>query len=294
MRNGGRWCGIITIMKFVDPRNDVAFKKIFGSEEKTEILIGFLNAVLDLEGDKAIQSVQLRNPYQTPRLQDLKQSILDINATDQRGVSFIVEMQVENVSSARKRFTYYVAKAYSSQIERGDDYPKLNQVIFVGILDFVLFENRESSGYRSRHQILDTETHAQELEDIEFNFIELPKFQKEKGQIEDILDKWIYFIKHAEDLEVVPEHVEEPELRAAYEMANQFGWNKADLEVYDYRGIKIQDERGALELAQERGRTEGQTEANRATARRLLEMGLGVPEITQATGLSEEEINSLS
>lgn len=35
-------------MKFVNPRNDVAFKKIFGNEEHKEILIAFLNAVLDL------------------------------------------------------------------------------------------------------------------------------------------------------------------------------------------------------------------------------------------------------
>ncbi|MEM7125194.1 MAG: Rpn family recombination-promoting nuclease/putative transposase [Chloroflexota bacterium] len=110
-------------MKFVNSKNDVAFKKIFGGEEKTEILISFLNAVLNLEGDKEIQSIQLQNPYQTPRLEQLKLSILDIHATDKRGINFIIEMQVENVASAKKRFTYYVAKAYSSQIERGDDYP---------------------------------------------------------------------------------------------------------------------------------------------------------------------------
>ena len=30
-------------MKFADPKNDIAFKKIFGDENKTEVLISFLN-----------------------------------------------------------------------------------------------------------------------------------------------------------------------------------------------------------------------------------------------------------
>jgi len=33
-------------MKFVDPKNDFAFKKIFADETKKEILISLLNAIL--------------------------------------------------------------------------------------------------------------------------------------------------------------------------------------------------------------------------------------------------------
>ncbi len=43
-------------MKFVNPKNDVAFKKIFGDEHQTSILISFLNATLDLHGEYQIQS----------------------------------------------------------------------------------------------------------------------------------------------------------------------------------------------------------------------------------------------
>ncbi len=65
-------------MKFVNPKNDVAFKKIFGSADKTNILISFLNAVLCLTGYKEIHTVELLNPYQTPKLASLKNTILDI------------------------------------------------------------------------------------------------------------------------------------------------------------------------------------------------------------------------
>ncbi|MDM8532659.1 Rpn family recombination-promoting nuclease/putative transposase [Anaerolineales bacterium HSG25] len=279
-------------MKFVTPRNDVAFKKIFGSEDKTEILIGFLNAVLDLTGDKAIQSITILNPYQTPRLESLKLTILDVRAVDKRGVTFIVEMQIAHVAGAKKRFLYYTSKAYSSQISRGEDYPKLNQVIFIGVLDFVLFETDKPrfDRYVSRHQILDTETHQQEFTDLEFNFIELPKFKKKEGELETLLDKWVYFIKHADDLEVIPSHaVGDSALESAYHAADQFGWNKKDLEAYDYRGIKIQDERGALQLAEERGERRKALE----TARNLLKMGLRLEQISEATGLLIDELNQL-
>jgi len=286
-------------MKFVNPRNDVAFKKIFGSEEKSEILIAFLNAVLDLSGERAIRTVRILNPYQTPKIETLKMTILDVEAIDNRGVTFIVEMQIEHVASARKRFTYYTAKAYSSQIERGEDYPRLNQVIFIGILDFNLFENDH---YLSRHQILDTVTHRQELQDLEFNFIELPKFNKGSDEINTVLDKWIYFIKYADDLEVVPAHVDEPALQSAYQAANRFGWSKEDLAVYEYRGIKIQDAGGALEYAEQKGwqrgwqggRQSGLQEGSQnqalETARRMLARGYRPAEIAEVTGLSLEQI----
>ena len=35
-------------MQFVDVKTDIAFKKVFGGEQHKEILIGFLNAMLDL------------------------------------------------------------------------------------------------------------------------------------------------------------------------------------------------------------------------------------------------------
>jgi len=36
-------------MKFIDPKTDFAFKRIFGSEESNEILISFLNALLSFK-----------------------------------------------------------------------------------------------------------------------------------------------------------------------------------------------------------------------------------------------------
>ncbi len=278
-------------MKFVDPRNDVAFRKIFGSEHKTEILISFLNAVLDLTGDREIETVQILNPYQTPRIADLKYTILDVKATNKRGVTFIVEMQVENTEALKKRFTYYIAKSYVSQIERGEDYPKLDQVIFIGVLDFALFEGKD---YLTRHLILNTKTHEQELKDLEFNFIELPKFITEESELETNLEKWVYFIKYAGDLEVVPESADFEEIQTAYEEAKCFNWDKEDLEVYEYRGMKIQDARGAIQLATQKGIQKGEHKKATETARKMLADGLDHAAVIKYTGLAPTEIAALA
>ena len=67
-------------MKFADPKNDIAFKKIFGDENKTEVLISFLNSILDFKNTKQIKSLTILNPYQIPQLKDYKNTVLDIKA----------------------------------------------------------------------------------------------------------------------------------------------------------------------------------------------------------------------
>jgi len=277
-------------MKFVNPKNDVAFKKIFGSEEKKEILISFLNAVLDLSGDREIEDIEILNPYQTPKIEVLKYTLLDIRAKNKRGVTFIVEMQVENVAAYAKRFLYYASKAYVSQIERGEDYPKLNQVIFIGILDFTGFNGED---YLTRHLILNSQSYEHESKDLEFNFIELPKFNKSEAELETVLDKWVYFLKNAADLEVIPANTDTPALQSAYEIANQFGWTPEELEAYDYWGMKAQDARGSVEAARKDGWQEGHQEGRIEIIRKMLDKGHDLTEISELTGLSVAELKRM-
>ncbi|MGE5343051.1 MAG: Rpn family recombination-promoting nuclease/putative transposase [Candidatus Omnitrophota bacterium] len=276
-------------MKFVDPRNDVAFKKIFGNENKKEILISFLNNILNFAGtSKEILDITIKNPYQVPRLEGLKESILDVMAIDKRGIHYIVEMQVIHTNALDKRIMYYTSKAYCQQLKKAEEYPKLNQVIFLGFLDFIFFENNPN--YASRHLILDVETKENHFQDFELHFVELPKFTKDLGEIENVKEKWIYFVKNAVNLEMIPKEMEEPkEIREAFEVANQFGWTKDELEVYDYVGMHIQDERGRVIQA----KIEGGKEKTKEIAKGMREEGIDVDMISKITGLTNEEILKL-
>ncbi len=236
-------------MKFVDIKNDIAFRKIFGNENKKEILISFLNAVLKLEKQNKIKTITLLNPFQLPKIQGLKVTVIDVKATDEKGNIFIIEMQLTDKKGLDKRIQYYGAKGYASQIESGDEYLKLKPMIFIGILDFDYFE---SPNYISRHLIMDSETGERKFKDLEFNFIELQKFTKQLSQIDNLVDKWVYFIKNSENLEVIPENINDSGLLTAYKDAEKHNWTKAELEEYEYAQMREQDERGEIELAEER------------------------------------------
>jgi predicted transposase/invertase (TIGR01784 family) len=290
---------------FVDPKNDVAFRKIFGDENKKEILISFLNNILEFANtDKEIIDITIKNPYQVPKLKELKETILDIKAVDKRNIHYIIEMQVFHTTAFEKKVLYYVSKAYYQQLNRAEDYPRLNQVIFLGFLDFKLFKTNPD--YATRHLILDEKTNEHHFQDFELNFVELPKFTKALEELEDIKDKWIYFVKNAGDMTMIPHELEEPkELREAFEVAKQMSWSKEELEAYDDRGIYIQDERGRLDYALEEGKRigvdegkkegikEGEKNKAKEMAKAMKKEGEPVEKILKYTGLARKEIEVL-
>jgi predicted transposase/invertase (TIGR01784 family) len=302
------------MMSFADVKNDVAFHKIFVNEHRTESLISFLNAILEWEDDQRIVSVTILNPFQLPKLADGKAIILDVKATDQAGRTYIVEMQVAAVEGFEKRVLYYFATSYSDQIQRGDLYRELKPVIFIGILDFIFTKNPH---YLSRNQVRDVETNEQTLSDVEFNFIELPKFTKTPNELQTLADKWIYFIKNAELLNVIPDNVNDEGLESAYREANKHTWTRRELANYDYSYMREEDERARMDYAinvasreareegmregieqgieqgMEEGMEEGIYTTQRDIARKMIASGLDTTLISTLTTLSLEQIEQL-
>lgn len=269
-------------MHFVDIKNDIAFRKIFGNENKKIILISFLNAVMKLRERDAIEDVEILNPYQLPIIKNLKASIIDVKARDKKGKTYIIEMQVAEPDGLDKRLLYYSSKEYSQQIESGEYYTQLKPVIFIGIFDFHFTEGQK---YLSHHAVCDVENGERRIKDMDFYFIELPRFNKPLVDLVEVTDKWIFFIKEAENLEVIPENVDDEGLKAAYQDANKYSWTKEELDAYDYSAMREQDERGKITAAEKRAKIE--------TAKGLKKLGVSFEIIREATGLSDEEIDNL-
>jgi predicted transposase/invertase (TIGR01784 family) len=243
-------------MKFIDPKNDLAFKKIFGNSKKKNILISFLNAVLDLTGKKQIKDVTVLNPYQIPKLEGLKETVLDVRAVDKTGKEFIVEMQIRKKEDFTKRSLYYTAKTYTSQLKKGEDFNSLRPVIFIGILNFKIFPEKD---FLSRHLIINIDSQKQHLKDFEFNFIELPKFNKTESQLKTIIDQWIYFLKETPNLKIIPKHLNH-DLAEAYETANQNTWTEEELEVFEYWELEANTETNLQEKKYKEGVKKGKDE----------------------------------
>lgn len=269
-------------MKFVDVKNDIAFRKIFGNKKKTQILISFLNAVLQLEGKQRIVTVRIENPYQFPRIAGEKSSIIDVRATEDSGRQFVVEMQVAEPDGFDKRVQYYASRDYSMQISSGDDYIKLKPTVFIGILAFSYFKG---SDYLSYHSLLDEKTYENKLKDIRFAFIELTKFKKKEHELISLIDKWTYFIKNAPKLEVIPDSVDDEGLREAYMDADKHTWKKEELIAYDNALIAEQDEKGKITAAEKKRVIQ--------IARNMKKEGEPIDKIMKYTGLTEREINEI-
>ena len=103
----------MSLGKFLDPKNDFAFKRIFGSARNKGILVHFINDMLRFTGDNAVVEVVLLKTIQDPEIASKKQSLVDVLCTDQKGSQYIIEMQVAKTKGFEKRAQYYAAKAYS-------------------------------------------------------------------------------------------------------------------------------------------------------------------------------------
>ena len=131
---------------FADPRTDFAFYRIFGTEEHKDVLLGFLNHVLELDEAHRIVEVHLLTAEQRPKVKEIKNSIVDVKCKDARGTIYVVEMQVAHVEAFEKRVVYNVAKAFVNQLGVGQDYPALNDVVGVTICEFELWPEDKVEG----------------------------------------------------------------------------------------------------------------------------------------------------
>ena len=204
-------------------------------------------------------------------------------------------MQVLNVAGFEKRVLYNACKAYAGQIQRGEDYQLLTDVIAITITDFVMFEELPELINKFH---LREKTGQIYSDDLELVFAELPKFQKNEQELNTVLDRWFYFLRHAGDLKVVPETLQtEPAIVHAFEIANKSGLDEDELEAQERREMFIQDQRGAILFAEkralERGMEKGKAEERLRIARALLDLTSDDAVIADKTNLPLATIQQL-
>ena len=300
----------MSITKFLDPKNDVAFRRIFGSEKNKDILIHFINDILELKDRDKIKEITFLPTIAVPEIAAKKQSVVDVLCKDENGVQLIIEMQVAPQEGFEKRAQYYAAKAYSRQLNKGKKegarYIDLKAVIFIAISDNIIFKDKIF--YKSDHIILDKESYAHDLKDFSFTFIELPKFKiTDINLLTNIVEKWCFFFKNADK-------TSEADLRKligsdnvierAYDELNQFNWTEDELLTYEQETKRIMDNQAAEDYkinqikqqiveAEEKGKAEGKVERDIEIAKNLLSQNIDINTISTATGLSIADIHKL-
>lgn len=314
-------------MKYLNPRADLTFKRIFG--EHPDLVMSLLNALLPLKEGEEITEIEYLPAELVPDNPMRKYSIVDVRCRDKQGRQFLVEMQMLWSPEFRQRVLFNASKAYVRQLGKGSQYELLQPVYSLNIVN-ELFEPT-LDGYYHHYALVHVEHTDRIIEGLQLIFVELPKFTPHTFAEKRMQVLWLRFLTEIdEDTRQVPDELlAQPEIKKALEVVEESAFSEAELAGYDYfwdmvrvdkmftegalrRGLKEGLEKGeaeglakglakglaqgkaeGLEEGKAKGLAEGKAESLRMVASNLKKQGVDIATIIAATNLDEETINKL-
>lgn len=282
--------------KYVNPKADLTFKKVFG--EHKDLLVSFLNALLPLQSGQEIVEVEYLPSELVPDNPDKKDTIVDVHCTEKSGYQFIVEMQMYWTDLFKRRTLFNTSKAYVRPAEKGMDYRDLKPIYTLSLINDVAFPELPEEFY---HEFLPTHRqHPDEtIDDMCMVFVELPKFRPASWADKKMAVLWLRFLTEIDEhtREVPAELASDALVAKALQLVEESAYTDAELRAIDKYWDAVSRERTSLNAAVEKGRAEGRaegrTEGVMQTARNLKQLGVPAETIAQATGLSPEDIHAL-
>ena len=288
--------------RFINPFTDMGFKRIFGQEVNKNLLIDFLNNLL--EGEKRIIDITFLDKEQLATAADDRSCIYDIYCENENGERFIVEMQNRGHRNFKERAIYYLSRTIANQGRKGPDWMfDLKAVYGVFFMNFHL-ESRQTK-FRTDVSLRDMRTNKPFSDKMRFIFLDLPAFTKDEETCETDFERWIYVLKNMEILQRMPFKARKSVFEELEKIADISALSKEDQEKYEhiikvYRDNLVTEqwaiEKGlekGLKKGLEEGRKEGIEIERLKNARGMKAKGYPLEDIAQITGLSVEEIQKL-
>ncbi len=271
--------------RLLSPLVDFLFKRLFGDEERTDILIAFLNGIFDDAGAPRVTSVQLLNPYIDKDALTDKMSVLDIVARTDQAMLIDIETQIRNTGEMREQSLYYWTKLYESQLHEGETYHTLHPAIAINVLDFVEIPNDRV------HNVfqLCNQDGVMLTDHLTIHFLELPKLAQGTPREQSALIRWLAFLKAQtkSDREVLVKG--DPIMEKALNTLEFLSHDEQTRQRYEARQKALHDYATAIETAKRAGREEGKEDM----VRRMLVAGLPIEQIAAITGLPIADITAL-
>jgi len=273
--------------KFLDPKSDIVFKKIFG--QNADLVKSFLNGIMPFKEGSLIETVSYLPAEQTPRIPSLKNTIVDVKCTDQSGRVFIIEMQMSCSTNFTKRLLFGVSKAYVQQLDSGENYVSLCPVYGLGIVNEIF--DRNTDEWFHHYRTVNIKDTSKVLEGLELVFLELPKFKPQTLEHKKMGILWLRFLREINEkvVEVPQEFIDSPELSKAMELAQESSYTPAELEAYDKYWDAVRVEKTLTIDAFQEGRNAEKI----AIAKGMLKAGISVDVIAKISGLTKEQIEKL-
>ena len=281
--------------KYLDPKADLTFKKIFG--EHPDLVISLLNALLPFSEEQKITEIEYLPSELTPDNPMRKNSIVDVRCKAIDGRQFIVEMQMEWTTAFKQCVLFNASKAYVRQLKKSKKYHLLQPVYSLSLVNDV-FENDIEDFYHY-YRLVHEEHTEKVIDGLHLVFVELPKFKPHTISEKKMQVLWLRFLTEiGEDTKEVPEElIENAEVKQAIEIVEESAYTDEELAQYDKFWDAIRIEQAFVDEAEIRygiGIKKGVKDAKLDTARKLKTMNvMTVEQIAEATGLTAEEIEAL-
>ncbi len=218
--------------KYLDPKADLTFKKIFG--EHKNLVISLLNALLPLKDDERVESIEYWPAEKIPdRTEAEKYSIVDVCCKDNKKREFIVEMQMTWTESFKKRVLLNASKAYVAQTNKGMAYKSLQPVYALNFVNAIFLDNIDDY-YHYYHLVHDKYT-DQVIDGLHLIFVELPKFKPTTFAERKMQVLWLRFLTEINEntKEVPAELLENAEVNEALEIVEIAAFSDEEMRAYD-------------------------------------------------------------
>ena len=293
--------------KYLDPKADLTFKKIFGQHK--HLVMSLLNALLPLPDGMEIKSVEYLTPENIPDNPGKKYSIVDVYCTDNLNRNFIVEMQSVWNTEFFQRTLFNATSVFSKQLKKGMSFGDLKDVYALSLVnDEKAFANYDSGEYIQEYYLTNKKHPGEDIRtDISMVFIVLPNFKPQNRAVKKMHNLWLKFLTEIDEntIDADPELVQNSDTHEALDLLRTSAFTDEEMLAYDKYWLDVSTEKSALERERKdgyaeghaEGRAEGRAEGEQskaiAIARNLKAAGLEINFIAQSTGLSIDEISNL-
>jgi len=243
--------------KYLDPKNDLTFKRVFG--EHKHLCISLINSMLPLE--KPIKKIEYQTGELIPILTDvLRNTVVDVRCTDAAGKQFLVEMQLHWDESFKSRVLLNASKAYVLQLEKGKEVKLLKPVYALNFVNDAFEKSEEMKNeYYHHYKIVNIKHTEKQIKGLEFVFVELPKFKPQNRAEKKLHQLWLRFLTEInESTEEVPKEMLKNKLISeALGYMERSAYSKEDLDKYEQWKIDSMTASAMLGKCEGRGQSRG-------------------------------------
>ena len=218
--------------KYLNPKADLTFKKIFG--EHKHLVISLLNALLPLKDDERVESIEYWPAEKIPERTEVEKfSIVDVCCKDNKNREFIVEMQMSWAEAFKKRVLLNASKAYVAQSTKGMVYENLQPVYALNFVNEE-FQKDVDDYYHYYHFVHDKYT-DKVIDGLHLIFVELPKFKPTTFSERKMQVLWLRFLTEIDEntSEVPAELLANAEVSEALEIVERAAFTDEEMRSYD-------------------------------------------------------------